>query len=263
MLDGNSDLNPNTTNSRHLDHAVRTGLVSAGFIGTIIGILYGLTHSAQIGVALTDAIDLYGGSSGVSFNTGSPVIAFVVSIIPAVIGAEAKPLRDRPNFFLGRPGMQTTGHCGVALGAGRRALDEVTELAQNKERGYKGAELLVANRGPFQQFLGESDLRLRVAKALCVETLEEAWGLVCPGITPPLPLQVRLRASGTHATEKASDIVSQAFRFGGGSAMYSFHILQKCLRDIHGVAQRNMVSDRAYENHVQFMLGFPGANPMG
>ena len=177
--------------------------------------------------------------------------------------AEAKPLRGGPNFLLGRPGMQTTGHCGVALGIGRRALDEVTELAQNKKRGYKGAELLVADRGSFQRFLGESDLRLRAAKALCVETLEEAWELVCQGITPPPTLQVRLRASGSYATAEASDIVSQAFRFGGGSAMYSSHILQKCLRDIHGAAQHNMVSDRAYENHGQFLLGFPGANPMG
>ena len=55
---------------------------------------------------------------------------------------------------------------------GLRALDEVTELAQNKKRGYKGAELLVADRGSFQLFLGESDLRPRAAKALCVETLE-------------------------------------------------------------------------------------------
>ena len=76
-------------NPRHLDHAVRTGLISAGFIGTSIGILYGLTHSAQIGVALTDAIDLYGDSSGVSFDTGSPVIASVVSIVSAVIGGFA------------------------------------------------------------------------------------------------------------------------------------------------------------------------------
>lgn len=175
---------------------------------------------------------------------------------------ETKPFRGGPNFLLGRPGMQTTGHCGVALGIGRRALDEVTELAQNKKRGYKGAQALIADRGSFQRFLGESDLRLRAAKALCMETIEEAWESVCQGITPPPTLQIRLRASGTYATEEASDIVSQAFRFGGGSAMYSSHVLQKCLRDIHGAAQHNMVSDRAYENHGQFMLGFPDANPM-
>ena len=178
-------------------------------------------------------------------------------------GTEAKPLRGGPNFLLGRPGMQTTGHCGFALGVGRRALDAVTELAKQKKRGYRGNEVLVADRGSFQRFLGESDLRLRAAKALCMETIKEAWESVCQGITPPPPLQIRLRASGTYSTTEASDIVSQAFRFGGGTAMYNTHILQKCLRDINASAQHQMVSDRAYENHGQFILGFPGANPMG
>ena len=178
-------------------------------------------------------------------------------------GTEAKPLRGGPNFLLGRPGMQTTGHCGFALGVGRRALDAVTELAKQKKRGYRGNEVLVADRGSFQRFLGESDLRLRAAKALCMETIEEAWESVCQGITPPPPLQIRLRASGTYSTTEASDVVSQAFRFGGGTAMYNSHILQKCLRDINAAAQHQMVSDRAYENHGQFILGFPGANPMG
>jgi alkylation response protein AidB-like acyl-CoA dehydrogenase len=178
-------------------------------------------------------------------------------------GTEARPLRGGANFYLGRPGMQTTGHCGVVLGIGRRALDEITELAKTKKRGYRGTEALIADRGSFQRFLGESDMRLRAAKLICLDTLEEAWELVTKEITPPPELQVRLRASSTYATEEASDIVSQAFRFGGGSALFSSHILQKCLRDVHGAAQHNMVSDRAYENHGQFMLGFPDANPMG
>lgn len=178
-------------------------------------------------------------------------------------GAESKPLRGGPNFLLGRPGMQTTGHCGVALGIGRRALDEVTELAKTKKRGYRGTEALIADRGSFQRFLGESDMRLRAAKSLCMETLEEAWELVTEGITPPPELQVRLRASSTYSTEEVVDVVSQSFRFGGGSAMFSSHVLQKCLRDVHAAAQHNMVSDRAYENHGQFLLGFPDANPMG
>ena len=82
-------MNRNTVSLEHLDHAVRTGLISAGVIGLSIGILYGLTHSVQIGAALIDAIDLYGDSCGVTFDTGSPMIASVVSIIPAVIGGLA------------------------------------------------------------------------------------------------------------------------------------------------------------------------------
>lgn len=86
---GKSELNQKPVNPQHLDHAVRTGLVSAALIGISIGILYGLTHSVQIGAALTDAIDIYDDSSEATFNTGSPLIASVVSIIPAVIGGVA------------------------------------------------------------------------------------------------------------------------------------------------------------------------------
>ena len=177
--------------------------------------------------------------------------------------AGAKPLRGGPNFLLGRPGMQTTGHCGFALGVGRQALDEVTELAQSKKRGYRGTELLVADRGAFQGFLGESDLRMRAARALVMETVGEAWDSVCQGITPPPSMQARMRASSAYATEEAAGVVSQAFRFGGGTAMFTSHVLQRCLRDINAGAQHQMVSDRALENYGQFVLGFPDANPMG
>ena len=178
-------------------------------------------------------------------------------------GAEPKPRRGGANFLLGRPGMQTTGHCGFALGVGRRALDAVTELAQTKKRGYKGTMSLVADRGSFQRFLGESELRLRAARALVLEIIEEAWGFASQGITPPIALQAMMRASATFSTEQAADITSQAFRFGGGTAMYSSNVLQKCLRDINAAAQHNMVSDRTYENVGQFNLGFATANPMG
>lgn len=178
-------------------------------------------------------------------------------------GAEARPQRGGAAYLLGRPGTQTTGHCGFALGVGRRALDAVNELAQTKTRGYLGSMSLVADRASFQRFLGESDLRLRAARAMALDAIEEAWDLVCQGITPAGPLQARMRASATFCTDVAADVVSQSFRFGGGTAMYSSHVLQKCLRDINAAAQHQMVSDRAYENHGQFILGFPGANPMG
>ena len=89
-------------------------------------------------------------------------------------GAEARPQRGGPAYLLGRPGTQTTGHCGFALGVGRRALDAVTELAQSKKRGYLGSMALVADRGSFQRALGESDLRLRGARAVALEAIEEA-----------------------------------------------------------------------------------------
>jgi len=76
-------------NPKHLDHAVRTGFISAVLIGLSIGILYGLTHSGQIGAALIHAIDIYGDPAGLSFDTGSPMTASVVAVIPSIIGGVA------------------------------------------------------------------------------------------------------------------------------------------------------------------------------
>jgi hypothetical protein len=87
-------LNPNNhetqrLETQHLDHAVRTGIISAALMGVSIGILFGLTHSAQIGAALVHAIDIYGDSTLISFDPGSPMVASIVSIIPSVIGGIA------------------------------------------------------------------------------------------------------------------------------------------------------------------------------
>ena len=71
-----------------------------------------------------------------------------------------------------------------------------------------------------------------------------------------------MRACGAFATEVAADVATNAFRYGGGTALYSSHILQRCLSDINAAAQHFMVNDTAYESHGQLLLGLPDANPM-
>jgi hypothetical protein len=40
------------------------------------------------------------------------------------------------------------------------------------------------------------------------------------------------------------------------------HVLQRYLRDINAAAQHLIVSDAAYENYGQCLLGLPEADPM-
>jgi len=75
-------------------------------------------------------------------------------------------------------------------------------------------------------------------------------------------MQAELRSVATLATEVAVAVTTQAFRFSGGTALYVTHVLQRCLRDINAAAQHLMVSDAAYENYGQFLLGLPNADPM-
>ena len=58
-------------------------------------------------------------------------------------------------------------------------------------------------------------------------------------------------------------MVTAAFRYAGGSALYDTNLLQRCLRDLQAGAQHFMVSDSAYEGFGQFLLGLPTADPMG
>ena len=175
--------------------------------------------------------------------------------------ARTEPTRGGALYRLGRPGFVTNEHSAFALGVGRRALDAFTEVAAGKTRGYNSTNLL-AHRPVLQRALGESDLRLRAARALNVEILDAAWDAVCAGHPPEPPLQAQMRAVATHTTDVAADVTSQAFRYGGGSALFTTSILQQCLRDINAAAQHQMVSDTAYENHGQFLLGLPDARAM-
>ena len=175
--------------------------------------------------------------------------------------ARTEPTRGGALYRLGRPGFVTNEHSAFALGVGRRALDAFTEIAAAKTRGYNSTNLL-AHRPVLQRALGESDLRLQAARALNVAVLGEAWEVVCAGHPPAPPLQSRMRAVATYTTDVAAEVSAQAFRYGGGEALFATSILQQCLRDINAAAQHQMVSDTAYENHGQFLLGLPEARPM-
>ena len=172
-----------------------------------------------------------------------------------------EPVRGGGMYRLGRPGFVTNEHSAFALGVGRRALNAVLEVGASKTRGYTSVNPL-ARRSAFQRMLSEADLKLRAARALNVEILEKAWQVAIGGQTPPAPLQAEMRSVCSYSTDVAAEVVTQAFRFAGGAALFESSVLQRCLRDINAGAQHQMVSDTAYENHGQFMLGLPDARVM-
>jgi indole-3-acetate monooxygenase len=197
-------------------------------------------------------------------GTGSCDFSLTDLFVPAHFSWDVqrdRPQRGGPLYRLGMPAFVSNEHVAFALGVGRRALDTLLDLAQSKQRGYGQASTLAA-RPAVQRALGESELRLRAARALAVETYEKAWATVCAGQTLPPRLQAELRSVATLATEVAVEVTTQMFRYSGGTALYTTSVLQRCLRDINAAAQHLMVSDAAYENYGQFLLGLPDADPM-
>ena len=172
--------------------------------------------------------------------------------------------RGGPIYLLGLPGSVSNEHAAFALGVGRKALDLSNGTVKWKSRGRGAAALTLADRPAYQRFAGESELRLRAARALAVEVHEKAFQVVSAGVAaspaPSPELEAEMRASAVLCTDVCLDIATQAFRFAGGSALHVDNKLQMCLRDANAGAQHLAVSDVAYENLGQFVLGLASAN---
>jgi alkylation response protein AidB-like acyl-CoA dehydrogenase len=171
------------------------------------------------------------------------------------IMARGEPERGGPIFRLGMPGFTANEHVGFSLGAGRRALDLVIDLAKAKRRGHGALASAVADRAVFQRFVAESDLRLRAARSLALEIFEDAWQTVCAGSMPDARQQAQMRAVSVYATDVACDVATQAMRFAGGSALQQSGQLQRFWRDVIGGGQHFAVSDAGYEAYGQNLLG--------
>lgn len=168
--------------------------------------------------------------------------------------------RGGPIFILGMPGSVSNEHAAVALGIARLALDEIKVAAASKRRGRGLAATTLVDRGVFQHFVAEAELRLRAVRMMTLDVHEQAWQTVCGGVSPEPQLEAEMRASAVMCTETALDIATQAFRFAGGAALHLENKLQMCLRDANAAAQHFAVSDVAYENLGQYYLGLPEAN---
>jgi alkylation response protein AidB-like acyl-CoA dehydrogenase len=172
------------------------------------------------------------------------------------------PRRGGALYRLGHPGFVANEHAAFALGVGRGALRAVMGLARSKRRSFAASPSSIESRPVFQRAVGLADMRLRAARALVLEIYDEAWAFALRGEVPPPGVQASIRSVTAFATEVAAEVTTEAFRFGGGEAAFATNPLQRYLRDINVGAQHLMVSTIAYENHGQFLMGLPGADPL-
>ena len=172
-----------------------------------------------------------------------------------------EPQRGGPFFHMGLPGLLINEFMGLYFGVARRALDEMLALIKSKQRGY-GKPSSVADRGVVQRAIGEGDLKLRAVRALAMEILQDVWATVCRGAAPSMEQQVDMRSVTVLAAETAVDIAAKAVRYGGGQAIFLDHALQRCLRDLDTAAVHLLVSDIAYEQRGQLLLGREVLDPL-
>jgi alkylation response protein AidB-like acyl-CoA dehydrogenase len=141
----------------------------------------------------------------------------------------------------------------VSLGVARSALDELTELAQEKAPTLYMEAL--AERPVAQAQLAQAEAALGGARSFLYETAENMWESVCAGHSPGGRQLALTRAAAIHAVETAAAVTRIANTLGGGSSIYSSSSLQRHARDAEAITHHFTVSPHTWEQAGRVLLG--------
>lgn len=158
------------------------------------------------------------------------------------------PLVRFPTFT-----MLAVGVAAVAIGIGRRAIDEAVSIAGDRTPQFSTRRL--AETGAAQAELARAEARWGAAQAYLHDSIGAAWDRLMAGDEVTLEHRVRIRSAATHAVAEVTAIVDAMFAMCGGSAVYDESVLGRCLRDAHVIPQHIMVSGRLHETLGKFFMG--------
>jgi alkylation response protein AidB-like acyl-CoA dehydrogenase len=175
---------------------------------------------------------------------------------------EAKAHRGGPVHQMNTLPME---HAALPIGIARRALDEVRELALEKVR--IGSSRSLAHRNVFQREFGRMEMAWRSVRSLFYDLVADAWEPVRAGHAETQEQDLLLRNGAVYATDVCLEIATTCLRFGGATALFESHPLQRCYRNLSAAGQHLFVTDENYEALGQLRLGlsveprlFPGSN---
>ncbi len=113
------------------------------------------------------------------------------------------------------------------------------------------------------RFIAQADIKLRCARALMHERYDQLYDDVVPPANCPMaPTSPTCGRSACTRPIWRSKIATMAYHFAGNTGLHHPHIIGRLLRDLNTTGIHQVMSDTAYENHGQFRLGLPTANPL-
>jgi alkylation response protein AidB-like acyl-CoA dehydrogenase len=165
-----------------------------------------------------------------------------------------------PLYRLPVVGVAATGIPTPMLGVARRALDEVTALAQTKTP--VGSSGLLMERASAQVQLGQAEAILRSGRLLLLESLREAWRRCLDGETHSLEQRAGLLLALAHAMSSAVQAVELACSIAGTTAFRATSPLERCFRDVQTMRHHVWASEQRYGTFGQVCLGVPPDFPV-
>ena len=151
---------------------------------------------------------------------------------------------NEPLYRFSFLGALATGVASAGLGLTRRAIDEVIALGSRKVPN--GARRPLSERASVHEKIALLEARYRSARAFLNTAVTRCWQEAEDGGVT-LGAKSALRLAATHAVSESVEVVSGAYRIGGGSAVWDGVKLQELLRDVHMVSQHGMVGPANYE----------------
>lgn len=170
-----------------------------------------------------------------------------------------QPMRGGPSYLFPPFSYVAKEHGSVAIGAARRVLDELMQIATTTRGTFRSSKL--DERQVVHRFVAQADIKLRSARALMHERYDRLYDDVVAGRLPDGQDIADVRAICVHATDMAIETATMAYHFAGNTGLHHPHIIGRLLRDLNTTGIHQVMSDTAYENHGQFLLGLP-ANPL-
>lgn len=171
-----------------------------------------------------------------------------------------QPVRGGPSYLFPPFAYVAKEHGSVAIGGARRALDELIKIATSTRGTFRASKL--DERQVFHRAVAEADLKLRAARALMHQRYDALYDKVESGQLPDGADIADVRAACVYATDVAIGVATMAFHFSGNTGLHHPNVIGRVLRDLNVAGIHQVMSDTAYENHGQFKLGLPSANPL-
>ena len=148
----------------------------------------------------------------------------------------------------------------LVLAVARRAIDEVSALAQGKVPVARSNPL--RERASAQAKLAQAEAVLRAGRILLYDTLSEAWQATVAGETLSLKQKADVLLAMTHAVQSAVQAVELMYRVAGTSGVYTRSPLERYFRDVHILRHHAFGAETRYETVGQVYLGLPPDFPL-
>jgi indole-3-acetate monooxygenase len=161
--------------------------------------------------------------------------------------------RGGPQYAVGLVGLTAWGHTSWALGVGRRALDEINRLANERNDVFG----LLADSITFRKTYAQAEAKFRSARAFVYESWNSLSDTLAAGDPAGLQQIALIRLAMRHIHDTISEVSTFAHKASRGVSLRNSR-LQTAYRDIHSGTQHLLLADEIETECGRALLGRTG-----